>query len=74
MSMDRGELVTEAVECLREGKELVQALDKAPAMIRAMPQAKQARSVSVRALKVIAELVRRLPPEQQQGGESGDDK
>ncbi len=77
MGQQDNQLLTEALDCMRQGKELVKALDNAPYIIRSTQQAVQARAVSVRALKLVAELVRRIQADHQaakQGGDDGDEK
>lgn len=80
--MDNAEVLAKSLECVRDSKELIQALDNSPVFVRKQDTAIKARQTAVLSIQLVAELVRRVrddaaplqKTEEINGGDDGDRK
>ena len=61
--MKNSEVLEKSIECISDGRSLIDSLDSAPSFVRNTEHAKQARRTAVAAIELIGELVSRVRSE-----------
>lgn len=69
--MQNSEVLDKAIECISDGRSLIESLDGSPAFVRNTEHAKQARRTAVAAIELIGELVGRVRIEMQLANAKG---
>lgn len=80
--METAEVLAKSLACVRDSKDLIQALDNSPAFVRNQETAIRARQTAVLSIELVGELVRRVrddaaplqQTEEVNGGENGNGK
>lgn len=69
--MQNSEVLDKAIDCVSDGRSLIESLDSAPSFVRNTEHAKQARRTAVAAIELIGELVGRVRKEMQLANAEG---